>query len=309
MQWIIISVTKSVAASLLMSFLGIYATAIFAARHGFRVPVEGVPFLSFVIAIITFSAFICTMLMFSIMMFLFWQIKTLVNMTFDEFSSAMSHVSMFSAFSEEIKREIYKYFIRVIRALFRWVFSRKIMLWIAGVLLVMAVSILLDTNLAEIFVTSYYPGKLQPAEIVVGLIACSIVAVSLWCVSNELSWIAAQIFASILIFSVMAFGLFANDAYGSFLRIIRYGGGIRIIVRYMEGDKGQTEISNGYLMLITATHILVFEPDRSAIKEIVLRNATSIEYGVQPKWSLPEYDLSKQREYLQFDLIGADQKK
>ena len=45
-QWALLSVGKAVGGSLILAFAANYATAYFAIRHGFRVPLEGVPFSS-----------------------------------------------------------------------------------------------------------------------------------------------------------------------------------------------------------------------------------------------------------------------
>lgn len=74
-QWLIISAVKSVAASTLMSFLAVYATAVFAVRHGFRVPVEGVPYINFAVALCTFATFGASIVIFSLLMFFLRQIK------------------------------------------------------------------------------------------------------------------------------------------------------------------------------------------------------------------------------------------
>lgn len=67
-QWTIISLAKSVIASALMSAVTLYATGFFAIRHGFRVPIEGVPYLSFAVGIATFATFALTMLLFGLVL-------------------------------------------------------------------------------------------------------------------------------------------------------------------------------------------------------------------------------------------------
>lgn len=75
LQWTIISIIKSLAASGLMSFLSIYATAFFAIRHGFRVPVEGVPYLNFTISLISFFTMIVIMFLFILIIMMLESIK------------------------------------------------------------------------------------------------------------------------------------------------------------------------------------------------------------------------------------------
>jgi hypothetical protein len=79
-QWAALSIGKSFVASLLMSFLANYATAAFALRNGFRVPVEGVPYLNFAIGLATFLAFMCTLALFAAIMGGLYYLKVLLSL-------------------------------------------------------------------------------------------------------------------------------------------------------------------------------------------------------------------------------------
>ncbi len=68
LQWLLLSIGKATLASVIMAFGANYATALFAVRNGFRVPVEGVPYLNFAIGLATFMGFMCTLALFACVM-------------------------------------------------------------------------------------------------------------------------------------------------------------------------------------------------------------------------------------------------
>ena len=85
-KWLVIAIGKSLIASLIMSFIANYATAYFALRSGFRVPVEGVPFLNFAVGLATFLAVMATQIMFGAI------IGTIYYLKFIASNSAISAV-------------------------------------------------------------------------------------------------------------------------------------------------------------------------------------------------------------------------
>jgi hypothetical protein len=292
-QWVMITLGKSLLASVVISFLATYATAIFAARHGFRVPIEGVPFLHLAIAFATFITFAGTIILFSLLMVLFGQVKRQIDTYFDYLRMA----------TKPLPESLGRLILTKTRSIVRMVLSSSMMLILPALFLVACILIFLTPGGVMDYVPNIVLSKLrQPLDLALILAALSITFVAIWCAENQLSWIAAQIFASAIIIAVMAFGLFANDAYGSFLRIVRYGGGIAATVKYVEGDNKAPMMVNGNLLILTTTHAVLFDADKKQVLEIALKNVSTIEYGVSPKWQLPDYALTRQRDFIDFDV-------
>jgi hypothetical protein len=297
-QWVVISLSKSITASALMSFLAIYATAIFAVRHGFRVPVEGVPFLQFAIALATFLTFAATLVLFSVMMLLFRYIKMESNRYLGYLLGIEKTANKFSAKAAILYTKLILFIVTIISAFF----SSKLMLAASGTCLLLSVSILLDTKVAVLLLP--LGGVKEPSELALLLGGYSVLFASIWCVANNFNWIAAQILASILIFTVMAFGLFANDVYGSFLRVIRYGGGIAGTVKYTEGVESKTATTaTGNLLIVTTTHAILFQAERKEVVEVPLKNIIAVQYDLHPIWQLPDYKLHRQRDFFDLEML------
>jgi hypothetical protein len=293
-QWLIISAAKSILASMLMSFLAVYATLIFAVRHGFRVPLEGVHFLHLAVALVTFITFAGTLFAFSLLMFFMNYVRRNANNLHFLWVKIASGRKGFSFSLLGAK---------VIEIL-SWIASNNMLLALAGLSMMFCCLILLDSRAATIpfHFVDYLADSKTPLQIALSLSYVSLVAAAIWCVGNQLSWIAAQVLASIMIFSIMASVLFANDAYGSFLRMIRYGGGIGATILYSEGENKPQKEATGNLLILTTSHAVLYDPKVVRIFEFPLKNIVSIHYSVHPDWALPEYDLSRQRDYILFDV-------
>ncbi|MCJ8237754.1 hypothetical protein [Peteryoungia algae] len=76
-KWAIVVAAKSVVVSFILGALAPYATAYYAIRNGFRVPVEGVPYIQFAIAIASFSSFFIAMALLAATMTALQQISLL----------------------------------------------------------------------------------------------------------------------------------------------------------------------------------------------------------------------------------------
>jgi hypothetical protein len=292
-QWIIITLGKSLIASMLISFLATYATAIFATRHGFRVPIEGVPFLHLAIAFVTFITFAGTIILFSLLMLLFRALKRQIDIYFNYLRIATTPLP--TGWAQRLLSEA--------RSTISSVLSSVAMLVLSAFCLLACIFIFLAaSNVLEVLPKILTPTSGRPLDLALACACWSVIFVALWCVENNLNWIAAQIFASGIIITLMAFGLFANDAYGSFLRIVRYGGGIAATVRYVEGDNKTPLLLNGNLLILTTTHAMLFDPDKNRIVEVALKNVSTIEYDVAPTWQLPNYELRRQKDFMDFEV-------
>ncbi len=65
-QWAAVALVKSLIVSTIMAFLANYATVFFSINYGFRVPVEGVPHLSFTVGLATFALMMGTFFGFAV---------------------------------------------------------------------------------------------------------------------------------------------------------------------------------------------------------------------------------------------------
>ena len=100
-----------------------------------------------------------------------------------------------------------------------------------------------------------------------GLMAAAFFSLmAMWTVGRGLGWIGAQLQAWLLVLVVMLAGLFWYDCYGSFLRLIRYGGGIEVTV-HRSAPAAPAE-RTGRLLWMTESQIVLFDPATNIVEEI-----------------------------------------
>jgi hypothetical protein len=312
-QWAALSVGKSFLASILMSFLANYATAAFALRNGFRVPVEGVPYLTFAIGLATFFAFMCTLAMFGAVMSGFYYIRLMVFL--QKSRRAHREEQMSDPVSRELllaeKDSFYSRLVRFNTRMENFVsrFDRlSVRLFRSPVFLsaglsayVLTIWSLFEWGRAAQLVGSWLPVTPSPSVVFFSIALPAAAFIGIWCAARQYSWIAGQVIATAMIFGVFSAGLFAPDVYGSFLRIIRSGGGIAITALVRQKNDMPPATRRGNMLLLTQSHLLMMGETKPQISEVPLSELVSIEYDIHPAWKLPDYDIARQGEFIRMN--------
>ncbi len=101
--------------------------------------------------------------------------------------------------------------------------------------------------------------------------------------------------------------MFVDDVYGSFLRIVRLGGGIYSTVEYANkrNEAGGQQQVTGNLLLVTHDKFFMFNGNKHIV-EIPSADVISIAYDVDPEWGLPDYIINRQRKFLDIKLFPKD---
>ncbi|AVT77669.1 hypothetical protein RPPS3_36070 [Rhodopseudomonas palustris] len=297
-QWTILTILKSILASSILSLLAIYATAAFAIRNGFRVPVENTPFIQFAIALGTFVSFAGTIATFTLLIVIIDNIETQFEMGFRLLRKTIGTLKpvSYKSRSRAVKT------IEIAQWATKTIFGSRFTLLIALLGFVSSAATLI---FPKTFTYLAIPGSsfIGPIDFAGKMFLASICTLAIWCVTNELTWIAAQAFAALIILLFMVIGLFTNDVYGSFLRIVRFGGGIEASLTFVTNDKGQEQAIVGNLLILTTTHAILLEKERHDIVEIPSKNITMFRYSSDPAWELPNYITTKQLKYIDLDII------
>jgi hypothetical protein len=267
-QWALLSVGKAFGGSLILAFAANYATAYFAIRHGFRVPLEGVPYLAFAVGIAGFVAFILAMPLFLMVVLL---------------AQYTRHAILRGGLSGSQGR----------------IFGIIAATLLGGLFLV-NLAWFLDADFARGLLRSCLPPTVPDDGIGLvagGLMAAAFVSLmAMWTVGRGLGWIGAQLQAWLLVLVVMFVGLFWYDCYGSFLRLIRYGGGIEVTVR--RSAPSIPAERSGRLLWMTESQIVLFDPETNIVEEIPRTHILAIVYGPTPPWYLPDRVFDRQLTYI-----------
>jgi hypothetical protein len=274
-QWLLLSVGKAFSGSVILAFAANYATAYFAIRHGFRVPLEGVPYLSFAVGIAGFATFLLAMPLFLLFVFL---------------AQYTRHAILVRGLTKRQAR-IFSY---IVAAMLCLLFSLN-MAWF------------LDAEFARGSLRHFLPPTFPEERVSLvagGLMAAAFFSLmAMWTVGKGFGWIGAQVQAWLVVLTVMFLALFWYDCYGSFLRLIRYGGGIEVTIRRSgpshSGAENAQYISK--LLWMTESHVVLFDSASNVVEEIPRSQISSIIYVPIPDWGLPERVLHRQPTYIRID--------
>lgn len=274
-QWLLLSVGKAFGGSVILAFAANYATAYFAIRHGVRVPLEGVPYLSFAVGIAGFATFLLTMPLFLLFVFL---------------AQYTRHAILVRGLTKRQARA-FGYIVAVTLSL----------------LFALNTAWFLDSEIARGSLRYFLPATFPEERVslvaggVMGAAFFSLMA--MWTVGKGFGWIGAQVQAWLLVLIVMFCGLFWYDCYGSFLRLIRYGGGIEVAVQ-RPGSGSVTTVETTYrrkLLWVTESHVVLFDSTLNVVEEIPRSLISSIAYIPVPDWGLPERVLVHQPTYIRIE--------
>jgi hypothetical protein len=274
-QWLLLSVGKAFGGSVILAFAANYATAYFAIRHGFRVPLEGVPYLSFAVGIAGFATFLLAMPFFLLFVFL---------------AQYTRHAILVRGLTKRQTR-IFGYIVAAM----------------LGLLFALNMAWFLNAEFARGLLRYFLPPTFPEERVSLvagGLMAAAFFSLmAMWTVGKGFGWIGAQLQAWLIVLIVMFCGLFWYDCYGSFLRLIRYGGGIEVTIQGPgpSAAGGEKTIYRRKLLWMTESHVVLFDSAMNVIEEIPRSQVSSIVYIPTPDWGLPERVLERQPAYIRIE--------
>jgi hypothetical protein len=118
---------------------------------------------------------------------------------------------------------------------------------------------------------------------------------------KELSILTSQIYISLVVVIFVSISLFIPDTYGSFLRIIRYGGGVPVSVNLKtESDE---KLVSGYLLIQNDAVLIILSSDGKSIYEIPTSNILYSEIKRNEAWRLPAPSFMDQKRYLHVEIL------
>lgn len=322
-QWATINIGKSIAASVILSLLSTYATALFAARHGFRIPIEGVPLLHVAIAFATFGVFFGSVATLLVIVLMIRYIEEVFRGSAERVLNLMQSIRWGLAPVQWIIRRfrtgeppdfgIIDEMEEIFRAAFNMqipsVFGSMIALYLAAACFAVFILELFQFDTIATIVTGLHlsdtlnMSAYTPRVGAMWSLGLSILLVATWCAGRRASWIMAQFIASCMILIVLACSLVIDDLYGSFLRIIRFGGGIEVQIT-LKDKADEPPASDQYLILTTNEVAIVYDDKAKLIRTIKLDDIRSEAFALHPRWLLPAPGLARQADYI--DLRALD---
>jgi hypothetical protein len=286
-RWTGVVLLKSLAVSIVLGWVSTYATAYYAVKAGFRVPIEGVPYISFAISLWSLFAFILSIALVTAAVSMFIFLTKLSDRLIMEIQRRI--IKYMPARIDE-KNVKYKNRKRIIRVLM----TKSLPFLVAGTfILTISIYFFADVNKESPFIPQVFG---MPDKYVLLSLCCLtfLATFARWFSENKYEYWKMQAFLSIPVIIVMVISLFTADFYGSLLRIIRYGGGIRILIRYTENTNLPGE---GFLLLQNDHQLILFGLD-SLIYEIPVGFVRSKAFDVKPDWKVPPNDLRDQTRYI-----------
>ncbi|NSX85793.1 hypothetical protein G6L86_09370 [Agrobacterium tumefaciens] len=272
---LILLIIKSLFASFVLGELTPVATAYYAMTFGFRVPIEGVPYVSAAMATLAFLGFLLTgACMFS-------------------FVVTLRHTNFIVKFTNYLIAKL-AWLPSGLTVPLESVLSRR-QTWAVLILSVTVVTLL------ELLIFYHFNLNVGSNYVILFLILIFVnllAMISLAVISNLTSFFQFQIWLSAAVIVASATCLFNTGLYGSFLRVIRYGGGIEYEVIVAKGST--PTMVKGYLLIQNDQMVIMMSEDKSRIIEIPVRLIESRSASLSPLWQLPDSKISSQSRYLVF---------
>jgi hypothetical protein len=289
---------KSIAVSLVLTFLSLPATTIYAARYGIRVPIEGTPYIQVTISIWSFMGFAISMVLATIVLFMAVQFKIgigrfgtimnelLIGSTLALGAPSLAEAIEFSAAGLETLTNMLR---RIIVKSFLYV---AIISFCVTVLYYIYVSSGIHALSAEEYRSIYI-------ALIFGALT-SLAALAFWHAASGLPIWTLQAYLTPPLIVIMAILLFVYDSYGSMLRLIRFGGGIEISAQLEKIKYGNESTIKGNLILrsIDTAFIMV---SGGRIIEVPMREISMLSYDYRPSWKLPDSIFPEQRNYIKIE--------
>ncbi len=292
-KFAVVLVGKSLVISVIMAFLATPATALFAARFGMRVPLEGTPYLGFTLGLWSFIGFALSMVLVTCCVFVLFQFKLLFHWASNFIESlrlevymglAIDPISVAITVSDEAAKIVSVVFDALVRTVLPYA---AVAIFVSGVsyYLVGASGFfpILDHE-------SFYTALLLAA-------AASLIAFSVWYAgTNRKLWLL-QGYLTIPLAVVMSISLFAYDTYGSVLRVIRFGGGIEAAVQLEGLQYNGSDSLRGNLLMRSSTSLFMLTED-DLIVEVPTKNVSLVTAKYDADWRMPPSSVTEQRRYI-----------
>lgn len=241
-----------------IGFLSEYATYYYAWDNSFRIPAEGSPYLKIAITSITFLIIIASSFLFvgfyamvKVIVYFNKMIAIPQNLILQRPGINKSLKIAILAFNTPVKEE----------------YLKKFLLWVAIILFIalMTIGIIAKAQSASPATLTY------PALIALSLIATASYTLPLVAISFKKTLIPISICMSIFFIGASPLFLFNQNAYSTILRVIGYGGGLRVVIN----NQNKPEYSS--LLLRTTDSIFIRQENQNAI-EIPLSEVKEIKY-------------------------------
>ena len=242
-----------------VGFVSEYATYHFALHEGVRPPLEGIPYLRAAVTTATFlllaSATIAFLLFLTVARIFVDNIRKAIMWPY-YYYDPLDYI--FSFVGRLLGINLQKLYTEIATgALTRF---EQVPFKIVAILAATA-GIFVGLSIALLFYLSSKP-FIQP-----GVFAAIGIFVSIFLVwRSAMAWWTAAAGALVLCAAVIA-AMFNAQYYGKFLRYLRYGGGIPVLVELDAGDSRPSTYA-AYLVLRTSESLLLFEPVSRSTREI-----------------------------------------
>ncbi|WP_337020816.1 hypothetical protein [Pantoea anthophila] len=241
-----------------IGFLSEYATYYYAWDNSFRIPAEGSPYLKIAITSITFLIIVASSFVFvgfyaMVKMIVYFN-KMIVppqNLILQRPGVNKSVKIAIIALNTPIKEE----------------YLKRLLIWVTIVLFLalMTIGIIAKTQSASPDSLTY------PALITLSSIATALYILPLVAISYKKTLIPISISMSFIFIVASPLFLFNQSAYSTILRVIGYGGGVRVVIN----NQNKPEYSS--LLLRTTDSIFIRQENQNAI-EIPLSEVKEIKY-------------------------------
>lgn len=244
----------------LLAFISEYATYAYAMRINIRPPLEGIPYLSATVAI---TSLILSLIAVSIFMITRGLMNRMVNM-FINYINNVTHILDEFNIVDIKSKDILNNSLQILKELS---FNKAI-------IVITIVSIIITLLLSGfIKIQTYFSHDPFDKHVFIILFTYFfIVLLSLW--RPIINWLIAISFA--LVFYMGFFNILFNQAYYfDFLKNIKYGGNIPLVLNYKESSKPSEEFN---LLLRTQDYLFLKRKDSQDIIEVSLQEIHSIKY-------------------------------
>lgn len=241
--------------STFVGFLNTYALYNYAYHFGARIPVEGVPYLSLAVSVVSFAFLLVSLTCATLVYGLLLLVSLVLRNTFELVKTTYSTVAKSRAWK---------------------VVGELIPPIVAG----------LTTSLGFNFATLRVSNVTLPDTVLVGSILVVALILSILAIWPYLvKWSAGLL--TLALIGVVSFALFQAPFYASFLRLIRYGGGtaVELTCRTPSMCPGAGQ---AFLFLVTSEVYLLYNPTRRFFMEIPTGEVLRLDYRTVAEYGLPE---------------------
>lgn len=241
-----------------IGFLSEYATYYYAWDNSFRIPAEGSPYLKIAITSITFLIILASS-------FLFAGFYAMVKMTV-YFNKMIATPQNLILQRRGVNKSV-KIAILVFNTPIKKEYLKRFLIWIAIILFLalMTIGITAKTQSASPDSLTY------PAIAVLSSIATALYILPLVAISYKKTLIPISISMSLFFIVASPLFLFNQNAYSTILRVIGYGGGVKVVIN----NQRKPEYSS--LLLRTTDSIFIRQENQNPI-EIPLSEVKEIKY-------------------------------